>query len=76
MLGVTDEPDEEVSSYDDLFVSVGAAGRLLMECATCESIPVPLRQTTLSDLTNAAIDHLSEEHLYSTLALPSSRSAA
>jgi len=67
--------DRMVSSYDDLFVFVESGDRLVLECPACGFIPIPLRETTLSDLTNAAMDHLSERHPY-TLTLPSSRSAA
>ena len=74
-LPVAPQLDEEVSSYDDLFVSVGPTGGLLLTCPTCGSIPIPLRQTTLSDLTNAAMHHLGAQHPY-TLTLPSPRNAA
>jgi hypothetical protein len=74
-LGGSDELDEQVSSYDDLFVSVDSAGRLSLKYPACGFIAIPLRETTLSDLTNAAMDHLSERHLYS-LTLPSRGTAA
>lgn len=66
------EADVEVSSYDDLSVAADRFGRVVLECPACGSIPVPLRETTLSDLTNAAMEHLSERHPY-TLTLPSRR---
>jgi hypothetical protein len=72
-LRTIDQLDEEVSSYDDLSVSTDSAGRLVLDCPTCGFLPIPLRETTLSDLTNAAMDHLSEQHPYS-LTLPSARS--
>lgn len=68
--------EEELSGYDDLWVSVGAARQLLLECPMCGSIPIPLRRTTLSDLTNAAADHLSEQHLYATPTVSSRTSGA
>ena len=67
--------DEEVSSFDDLFVSVRPRGRLALECPVCGPIPVPVRRTTLSDLTNAAMDHLSDQHLNS-VPLPGREAAA
>ena len=63
----------EVSSYDDLSVTADAVGRVVLVCPACGHIPVPSRETTLSDLTNAAMEHLSEQHPY-TLTLPSRRS--
>lgn len=67
--------DSNVSSYDDLSVAADRLGRVVLECPACGSIPVPLRDTTLSDLTNVAMEHLSERHAY-TLTLPSRRSRA
>lgn len=66
-------PRVEVSSYDDLSVSAARGGQVVVECPACGDIPVPQRNTTLSDLTNAAMEHLSEKHPY-TLTLPSRRS--
>jgi hypothetical protein len=71
----THQLDEQVSSYDDLFVSTDPAGRVTLECPVCGFIPIPFRETTLSDFTNAAMDHLSEQHPY-TLTLPSARTTA
>jgi hypothetical protein len=66
----------EVCSYDDLFV-LWREGRLLLECPGCGPIAVPLHETTLSDLTNAAMVHLSEQHANSlTLPAPSRRDHA
>jgi len=67
--------DVEVSSYDDLTVTADAAGEVVLECPACGHIPVPSRTSTLSDLTNAAMEHLSERHPY-TLTLPSRRTKA
>ena len=58
----------EVCSYDDLLV-LWRDGRLRLQCPTCGPLAVPLHETTLSDLTNAAMEHLSERHANS-LTLP------
>ena len=65
----------QVSSYDDLSVSADPSGAVVLECPACGPIRVPQRETTLSDLTNAGMEHLSEHHPY-TLTLPSRRSRA
>lgn len=54
--------DEEVCSYDDLSVATSPAGRVILRCPTCGLLPIPWRETTLSDLTNAALEHLLEVH--------------
>jgi hypothetical protein len=58
----------EVCSYDDLSV-LWRDGRLRLQCPECGPVAVPLHETTLSDLTNAAMTHLSEHHADS-LTLP------
>ncbi|MFP5283639.1 MAG: hypothetical protein ACLGIF_09330 [Actinomycetes bacterium] len=51
----------EISGFDDLSVAL-ISGRPALECPSCGSVPVPLRAPTLSDFTNAALDHLAEVH--------------
>lgn len=71
-------PDDQadVCSYDDLSVAADLVGNVTLECPTCGFIPIPSKAPTLSDLTNAAMIHLSEQHPYTlTLPSPSSRQA-
>jgi hypothetical protein len=51
----------DVSSYDDLQMTT-AAGTTTLECPVCGVIATPRRQPTLSDFTNAALNHLEELH--------------
>ena len=50
----------EVCSYDDLTVT-SQDGVVRLVCPACGPVPVGLPPQTLSDLTNAAIEHL-EQH--------------
>lgn len=53
----------DVSSYDDLLVAK-SAGRLMLICPVCGTVPVPnSKAPTLSDLTNTALVHLGDRHL-------------
>jgi hypothetical protein len=51
----------DIHSYDDLQVH-STAGSVQLECPACGPIETPRRAPTLSDLTNAAIEHLAERH--------------
>jgi hypothetical protein len=59
---VLDVGDQDVATYDNLSVATGPAGRVILRCPTCGVLPVPHRETTLSDLTNVALEHLSDVH--------------
>jgi len=66
---------DEVGTFDDLSVSTSSAGHVILECPTCGVLPVSRQETTLSDLTNAALEHLRDIHL-DTLARALGLSAA
>jgi len=51
----------EVSSFDDLEVKV-VEGNSSLECPICGTLAVPRQAPTLSDFTNAALDHLADVH--------------
>lgn len=66
---------DEVGTFDDLLVSTGPESQLSLRCPSCGVLPVPQRGTTLSDLTNAGLEHLHDVHL-ETLAVALGVSAA
>jgi hypothetical protein len=51
----------DVCCFDDLSVTV-VGGRGSLHCPTCGTLAVPLRAPTLSDFTNAALEHLADAH--------------
>ena len=54
--------NDDVGSYDDLSVVV-SAGQPSLVCPVCGTLPVPRRAPTLSDFTNAALEHLADVHV-------------
>jgi len=55
------EMTDDVCSFDDLMVTV-VAGRPSLQCPVCGPVAVPRRGPTLSDFTNAALEHLADVH--------------
>ena len=51
----------EVCSFDDLDVRV-VDGSSSLQCPVCGTLAVPRQAPTLSDFTNAALDHLAYVH--------------
>jgi uncharacterized C2H2 Zn-finger protein len=51
----------EVCSFDDLQVRV-VDGSSSLQCPVCGMLAVPRQAPTLSDFTNAALDHLADAH--------------
>jgi hypothetical protein len=54
--------DQQVRSYDDLPM-ITDNGTIDLQCPDCGPLLTPRRAPTLSDFTNAAIEHLENYHL-------------
>lgn len=66
---------DDVCCFDDMAIVV-TAGRASLSCPVCGPVPVPRRAPTLSDFTNAAMDHLADVHVVTRRVGPDRSAAA